>query len=519
MKKKSIDWTAILLILSVLVVLSAYTNTNVLLGDSQGYAVLANNLITYNSYTLDGITPHVQWTWGFPIYLVPFVAIFGEINGMIIGNIFAGLLLAILSFIFFRLFFNKILSAILTLLLVSSPFVFFFIKNPHSEILFTSVILGIAIILFKYYKTHKLISSMIIAVLIGITANIRAPGVFVLLPVIFYMYMSDRSQYKIKDSHAKKISNRKDRLLNKLKTDYSCFLRYAIVIVIALAISSIWYIRNYIVSKSVTSYLDVSSSLGFNYSFSAIYNNIIYYFNPIHTVFPVLFIFVILGLFVIFRVFCYGKKDSRAAKISPSDFDGPMTFTLLLFIFSLMSFYFFWAYHSYRFFVPIIPFVLVVAGMGINYAYARYKAVTVVFLVLGVVISTFFLAIFSYGSIYDFTEKIGLNPFPEDSNWFCQYQNNLDSLVKEQPQVFHGNSTVFMLGTNTMFGAQGIDFSSLVWSKDKDRFGDVRLVDKLQDAEYVVVVSPEQAKDYDFSRGYSVVALKNNPSIIIYRKN
>jgi hypothetical protein len=225
---------------------------------------------------------------------------------------------------------------------------------------------------------------------------------------------------------------------------------------------------------------------------------------------------------VLFMVFRKSKPKGSSKDFTKDKKDNDMIMTSFLFIIATFIFYMFWAYHSYRFIVPAMPFILVFSGIGIEMLYKKYRTLTVLFLAAGLVLSTLFLLVFSYGAIYNsaytVSENYGIHVLSKDSAFFCQYQYNIDNMTKDRTDIFNANNTIYVMEEVTHFRTGDAAITRLLWAKDEHRFNDVHFVMDSKDAGYIMVLSDDMWANYSYKADYVLVASEENPALYIYKR-
>lgn len=349
--------------------------------DGFWYMTLGKNLATGNGYTFDGINPHPQYPPGLPILLIPFFLLLGDIylSSLIILAIISVLTL----FLTYKLGEKKdFLTAIISVLLISFSYLFAsFTTFVSTEIPFAFFsLLGLYLFIKGFENPKYFIYAFPI---IAFSCLIRYDGFFLIFPMIFYTYFQKN---KIK----------------KLITNNFTLAGIGIGVFILGA----WFFRNLLAfgNPFYTSYSGYSLELGF----SSIYSFFIHFF---YTGF-LLPIFTLIGIYYLIR-----KKDLFFS-------------TFIIWFFSYIVLHSIWGFKLTRFYVEILPIIVIFASIGIiktlKFLAKNNKEKFNVFLIL-------FIIIILISQIFIFFNPIGnwgdSNIIPKINNYkpikqISEYSNN-----------------------------------------------------------------------------------------------
>jgi hypothetical protein len=489
----------IILILTFIVLFTAFNNSKVFFGDGAGYGILAYNIIHEQGYTIDN-EQHYHWMWGFPIFVAPFTYCFGLIHGIKIASIIAGISLIIAAYFFFRIFLDKLYSALLTLFLIINPYVYFYIRNPHSEIIYTTLTLLLFILLMKIPEKKSLWTwkYLLIGIILGLIVNIRITGVLLIIPIAIWVLF----EKGIKISSLKNLKLLKElKYLKKLKEFKIRFFKIATVLSISVVMLTPWVIRSMIGQNRPTDYITDIETYGI--TISQIVHNILFYFNPINTILPILFLFMIIGIIILFKQKKRGKNGRRNILENRN----------IIYIIAAtgvsIGFYFFWVTAFGRFIIPAIPYVLVFSGMGLMYTAKKYPILTNIAIVLALLSSIFVAGMYSDGSFNNYVDSQKISIFPKNMELFSEYEYNLNKISDEHLKNI-SNKKIY------------IDYplQATVWNIDNLYGNNNKFIsgNAIDDSEYILL-RENNSLILDNLYNYEKIAVTDNPALALYKKS
>jgi 4-amino-4-deoxy-L-arabinose transferase-like glycosyltransferase len=353
-----------LIILSILIVFSIiwfylFLDFSTMWGqDSYWYVRLAENMISGKGYTLEGINPHAQYPPGLSLLIIPFLFLFqsSSIGGLIMVFILSlsSILLAyiigkeisnlvgICSAIFLA-FHNIFLFSSMSVL-TETPFMFFSILGLY--------------LFMKSYENRNLIIPSIICITFSIL--IRYDGLFLIIPMIFYMF------YRKKDFD-----------------DFFFSKKTFIAIGVGILILGSWLLRNWIVfgSPLFNAHSSGDGSLGLSFSTFVQFSSL---FFRTGYIFPIL---AFAGIFFLFK-----EKKSLELK------------TFLVWVIVYIIFHSWWWHRAIRFYGQILIILCIFAALSIKKIYKSFPKrkqnlarVVLIFIFILVIVEQ--LLIFSFGII------------------------------------------------------------------------------------------------------------------------
>lgn len=160
--------------------------------DDAHYIILAKSLLSGNGYTnLDNPakTIHTRWPPGFPIFLIPFLAVFGEnYEQLKWANVFLTTLNTFLSYWLFR---NKLLQPlpwVIIIFISTNQLVLWFASSVMSEPLFMFLSMSFMFLLSNYemQSVPNLKYSFLIGMLLMACISVKIVG-FLFLPILFLL--------------------------------------------------------------------------------------------------------------------------------------------------------------------------------------------------------------------------------------------------------------------------------------------------------------------------------------------
>lgn len=362
-KKEKVILFGLIILFSLIFVLLVPSIKSQWAQDSHWHMSLVENLAAGKGYTTDGISPHGKYPPGLALLILPFYLIFQNIN-------FAGLLVMYLFSVFSIILTYKLSKEIFGFkVAILSSFILVF----HNLFIFNSVSImtetpfmffSIACLYFfmKSFDKHMFILPSLIS--FSFAVLIRYDGIFLVFPIIFYVYF--------------RISELRNLIFSNI---------FIFSFISSFFIISLWFIRNFFVFGSFF-YTDYTRELT-SFSIGEFFSFILLFFKTGY-LFPLL---AALGLGYSIIKF---RKD-------------PRLMTILVWFVAYIVLHSIWSARAFRFYGEIILILCIFAAIGVSqfsdfFNSAKIKRIVTLLLLILIILEQIF--IFYTGSInYETTSR------------------------------------------------------------------------------------------------------------------